>query len=173
MTLCEHAPVTDEGSARIGDAVTRLVLTTFRANGVFLAAGDRLVADQELTSARWQVLGAITLAERPLTVAQIARRMGLSRQSVHATVRRLAERGLVTFAANEDHRRSPLVRITDAGAAAYAEAGRKQEDWARGLGAGIPVADLEAAERVIGELCRRLEDGGPGVDGIDPSREEA
>jgi DNA-binding IclR family transcriptional regulator len=36
-----------------------------------------------------QVLGAIALAQRPLTVPQIARRMGLTRQSVHTTVHRL------------------------------------------------------------------------------------
>jgi DNA-binding MarR family transcriptional regulator len=54
-----------------------------------LEAGDVLSAGEGLTSARWQVLGAIVLADRPPTVPQIARRMGLTRQGVHATVRRL------------------------------------------------------------------------------------
>ncbi|MDH3233798.1 MAG: MarR family transcriptional regulator, partial [Alphaproteobacteria bacterium] len=41
------------------EAVTALILETFRLNGRLLAAGDRLVGDLGLTSARWQVLGAI------------------------------------------------------------------------------------------------------------------
>ena len=142
-----------------GRAATDLVLTTFRANGVFLDAGDRLVADEAMTAARWQVLGAIALAERPLTVAQIARRMGLARQSVHATVRRLVGDGLLELAENVDHRRSPLVRMTGAGEAAYEVVDRKQAEWANRLADGIDPADIEAAERVLRELCRRLEAG--------------
>src|SRR5918992_4319216 len=103
------------------EAATRLILSTFRANGSLLVAGDVLATGEGLTSARWQVLGAIALAGRPLTVPQIARRMGLTRQSVHATVTRLARDGFVGLAANSDHRRSPLVALTPRGEAAYAE----------------------------------------------------
>lgn len=149
--------MSDEELTPVGETVTRLVLATFRANGALLDAGDRLTADQALTSALWQVLGAAALAERPLTVAQIARRMGLSRQSVHGSVRRLAERGLCELAPNENHRRSPLVQLTEAGQAAYAAVDRKQVKWANRLGAGIPQADLETAERVLEALCQQLE----------------
>jgi DNA-binding MarR family transcriptional regulator len=142
-----------------GRAATDLVLTTFRANGAFLDAGDRLVADQAMTAARWQILGAIALAERPLTVAQIARRMGLARQSVHATVRRLVGDGLLELAPNVDHRRSPLVRTTRTGEAAYEAVDRKQAEWANRLADGIDPADIDAAARVLRELCRRLEAG--------------
>src|ERR687892_441018 len=98
-----------------GEAATHVILATFRANGLLLAAGDLLAADDGLTSARWQVLGAIALAERPLTVPQIARRMGLTRQSVHATVKRLARDGLLELGRNADHRRSQLVSLTELG----------------------------------------------------------
>ena len=149
--------MSDEELTPIGEAVTRLVLATFRTNGALLDAGDRLTADQGLTSALWQVLGAAALAERPLTVAQIARRMELSRQSVHGSVRRLTERGLCELAPNENHRRSPLVQLTEAGEAAYAAVDRKQVKWANQIGAGIPNADLDTAERILEALCRRLE----------------
>jgi hypothetical protein len=49
-------------------------------NGQLLAAGDRLVEDLNLTSARWQMLGAIALADSPHTAPQLAARMGVSRQ---------------------------------------------------------------------------------------------
>lgn len=136
--------------------MTRLVLTVFRANGALSMAGDRLVADQGLTGARWQVLGAIVREGRPLTVAQIARRMGLTRQTVHASIRRLTDDGLLAFAPNEDHRRSPLVQLTEAGVAAYAEAMRKEVEWMNRLSAGIAVEDVQAAERMVDLLCQRL-----------------
>ena len=47
-----------------GDALTDLILTMFRVNNLTLTWGDRLVAPFGLTSARWQVLGAIVFAER-------------------------------------------------------------------------------------------------------------
>jgi len=49
-----------------GDAATQVVLETFRVNGLLLAAGNRLAARESLTAARWQVLGAVALAGRPL-----------------------------------------------------------------------------------------------------------
>src|SRR5919197_5954280 len=94
-----------------GRAGTEVVLRIFRANGLLLAAGNLLAADEGLTSARWQVLGAIALAQRPLTVPQIARRMGLTRQSVHVTAGHLVDAGLVERLPNADHRRSPLLRL--------------------------------------------------------------
>lgn len=116
-----------------------------------------IAAEEELTSARWQVLGAIALAGRPLTVPQIARRMGLTRQSVHATVDRLVEAGLVELVANADHRRSQLVRLTELGQAKYEAIDRKQAVWVSGLAGGLRRSDLETTVRVLEELCRRLE----------------
>src|SRR5215210_6586367 len=69
-------------------AITELILETFRLNGRLLAAGDALVRDLGLTSARWQVLGAVAMSPVPLPVSHIARNMGLSRQGVAARRRR-------------------------------------------------------------------------------------
>jgi DNA-binding MarR family transcriptional regulator len=140
-----------------GEAATEVILATFRANGLLLSAGDALTADADLTSARWQVLGAIALAERPLTVPQIARRMGLTRQSVHATVRRLVHDGMLEFAPNADHRRSQLVRLTAPGRAKYSTIERRQSRWVNRLAHGVNRADLRTTARVLDELCRRLE----------------
>ena len=62
--------------------MTGLVLEVFRLNGELLDAGNRLTKPFGLTSARWHVMGAIDLAGSPLTVAQIARRMGLALSDV-------------------------------------------------------------------------------------------
>jgi DNA-binding MarR family transcriptional regulator len=142
-----------------GEAATDLILSAFRANGLLLDAGDLLSADEGLTSARWQVLGAIALAERPLTVPQIARRMGLTRQSVHATVNRLVRDGFLELGPNADHRRSPIVGLTKQGSAKYEALDARQVAWINRLARGIARSDIETAVRVLDELSRRLEDG--------------
>jgi DNA-binding MarR family transcriptional regulator len=142
-----------------GEVATELILQVFRTNGLLLAAGDRLALPDRLTSARWQVLGAVALAQHALTVPQIARRMGLSRQSVHLTVRRLRGDGLLELAPNADHGRSPLVCLTEAGRAQYASVDRRQIEWVNQLAAGLQVPELTAAAHVLSELSERLEAG--------------
>lgn len=148
--------MTDERTPA-GAAATGVILSTFRANGLLLEAGDLLGSDEGQTSARWQVLGAVALSERAPTVPQIARRMGLTRQSVHATVNRLVRDGLLELVPNAEHRRSPLVTFTGAGKTTYGSIDRRQAAWVNRLAHGIRRADLETTARVLGELSRRLE----------------
>ena len=135
--------------SREGEAATQIILGTFRANGLLQAAGDVIAAEEGLTSARWQVLGAIALAEGPVTVPQIARRMGLTRQSVHATVTHLVRDGALELIPNADHRRSQLVRLTDRGSTAYAALDQRQAAWVNRLAAGIELSELEMAARSL------------------------
>jgi DNA-binding MarR family transcriptional regulator len=140
-----------------GEKATEVILAAFRVNGLLIAAGDLLAAEHGLTSARWQALGAIVLAQRPLTVPQIARRMGLTRQSVHTTVNRLLADGMAELAPNADHRRSPLVDLTEQGRTTYQAVDRKQAAWVNQLAAGLTHSDLDTAAGVLGELSTRLE----------------
>lgn len=151
-----------------GEAATRVILATFRANGLLLATGDRIAAADGLTSARWQVLGAIVFARRPLTAPQIARRMGLARQSVRATVQRLVRDGLIELAPNTDHRRSPLIDLTASGRAAYAAVDERQAAWVNRLAGAISTTDLQTTTRVLDQLCRALE-----LTGADSTTSEA
>jgi DNA-binding MarR family transcriptional regulator len=132
-----------------GEALTDLVLAVFRLNGRLLAAGDRLVSDLGLTSARWQVLGAIALAPNPQPVAWLARSMGLNRQGVQRIVNELRP--------NPHHRRAHLVALTKHGESAYAAASRRQMPWANALAKGLDGEELAAARRIIKALGERLE----------------
>lgn len=156
-----------------GDAATDVVLETFRASGLLLAAGNRLAEQEGLTSARWQVLGAVALAGRPLTVPQIARRMGLTRQAVQASANRLFSEGLAETGENIDHRRSPLIRLTELGCLKYAAVDRRQIRWINELSAGLKISDLASAARLLHDLSDRLEKRAPtgqkGNDDDDPA----
>jgi len=147
-----------EGWTPRGKAATDVVLGTFRANGLFLAAGDVLAGEEGLTAARWQVLGAVEVAGRPLTVPQIARRMGLTRQAVQASVNRLLSDGLVEAAENPEHRRSPLIRMTEPGSRKYAAIQKRQAAWVNELAAGLKRSELATAARVLQALSNRLDE---------------
>jgi DNA-binding MarR family transcriptional regulator len=139
------------------DALTELILEVFRVNGGLIAAGDRLVADLALTSARWQVLGAIALSPAPEPVARLARSMGLHRQGVQRIVNELEAEGIVTLGDNPHHRRARLVQLTKKGEALFREAERRQRPWARGLAKGLDPRAIVAAHRLLRSLREQLE----------------
>lgn len=139
------------------EAATALILEVFRLNGALLAAGDALTRDLGLTSARWQVLGAVTLAGRPLTIAGAARAMGLTRQAVRRLVTELAADGFVALAPNPDHRRAALVVLTDEGRRAYATVQERQAAWATRMTEGCAVASLQDATTLLRCLRAALE----------------
>ncbi|MEO8483016.1 MAG: MarR family transcriptional regulator [Acidobacteriota bacterium] len=143
---------------RAGEAFTRLVLDIFRLSGLLLTAGDRLVGPLGLTSARWQILGVIAAADYPQPVAWLARSLGANRQNVQRIVNDLHAAGLVALESNPNHRRAPLVVLSDKGRQAFNEAMRLQAPWANDLADGLLLKDLETAHRIVIALRQRLED---------------
>jgi DNA-binding MarR family transcriptional regulator len=143
-----------------GDALTNLVLDLFRLDSLISTAGDRLVARLGLTSARWQILGAIATAERPQPVAWLARDMGAYRQNVQRIINDLREEGLVTFEANPHHRRAQLVVLTEKGKLTFEAAMRLQAPWINALSEGLAVKDIQTMHRVILALRQKLEGNG-------------
>lgn len=107
--------MTDATSDPFSHPASRLALEVFQLNGALIALGDRLVAPLGLTSARWQVLGAVAQVPDGLPTADIARNMGLARQSVQRVVDDLAREGILAFAPNPRHKRAKLVRLTETG----------------------------------------------------------
>lgn len=140
-----------------GDALTGLMLDLFRLTSLFLTAGDRLVAGLGLTSARWQILGAVVAAERPQPVAWLARDLGANRQNVQRIINDLQDEGLVVLEANPHHRRAKLVLLTDKGRQTFEAAMRLQAPWIDGLSEGLLVKDIRTAGNVIVALRKKLE----------------
>lgn len=135
--------------------VTELILEIFRLNGQLLEAGDRLTGPLGLTSARWQVLGAIETGGQPLTVAQIGRRMGLSRQAVQRIVNDLDSLGFVSLEDNPDHKRARLVALTPVCVEKMSKLDEIQARWARELAQGISETTLRRAAELMSEIRER------------------
>jgi DNA-binding MarR family transcriptional regulator len=141
----------------VAEALTDFILTMFRANNLTVGWGDRLVAPLGLTSARWQVLGAIVAAERPQPVAWLARDLGASRQNIQRIVNDLAKEGMIAFAANPHHRRAQLVVLTERGKQTFDAAIRLYNPRVNEISDGLSIDDVQIAYRVMSELRRRLE----------------
>jgi DNA-binding MarR family transcriptional regulator len=146
-----------ENFTQAGALVTSLFLETFRLNGRLLSSGDQLVAALGLTSARWQVLGAVALADRPQPVSHIARTMDLSRQNVQRIVNDLSDAGYLYFTANPHHKRAKLVVLTKTGREVYDAAHIRQVPWANGLGEAFTAEQIRDALSVLHGLRTALE----------------
>jgi DNA-binding MarR family transcriptional regulator len=141
-----------------GEALSNVMLNLFRISSLLLTAGDRLVARLALTSARWQILGAIANAERPQPVAWLARDLGANRQNVQRIVNDLHKEGLVAFEVNPHHRRAQLVMLTEKGRRTFDAAMELQAPWVNDLADGISVKEIETVHRVLTALRQRLEE---------------
>ena len=141
----------------MGEALTDLILETFRLNGAMIDAGNQLTKPLGLTSARWQVLGAIDLVDHSLTVAQIARRMGLSRQGVQRLVNDLVKLGMLALEPNLDHKRAPLVAMTKKGQIAMEQVNAAQAEWVNQMSEGLSERQVKQALKVLQSVRERSE----------------
>nr|WP_202422768.1 MarR family transcriptional regulator [Gordonia sp. SID5947] len=129
-------------------------LTVFRLNGQFLALAEELARPAGLTATRWQVVGAVL--QQPLTVSDIARAMGITRQSVQRTADLLAADGLVEYRDNPGHRRAKLVHATPAGVAAVRRINPDHRAAAARIASSMSPEDWQRALDALRELSSAL-----------------
>ena len=121
---------------------------------------SQLTRKRKLTSARWQILGAIAYAERPESVAWHARTMGVHRQGVQRIVNELEKEGIVEFQPNPHHKRAHLVVLTPKGQKLFDAAIALQVPWVNDLSKDLSPDDIATATDVIEYLKKRLEEMG-------------
>lgn len=138
-----------------GVIATELVLEIFRVNGLFLEVGDDLTRPVGLTSARWQVLGAVE--QRPEPVNRIARVMGLSRQAVQQTTDALKRDGFIEYHENPHHSRAKLVTLTPKARDALRFINKRQIQWANELGETHSAKQLQEALTLLRQLSQGFE----------------
>jgi DNA-binding MarR family transcriptional regulator len=134
---------------------TELVLEIFRLNGRLLSAGDALARPADQTSTRWQVLGALDQGAR--TVAEIGRRMGLTRQSVQRTADLLEHDGLVAFTDNPAHLRAKLAMLTPRGRMTLEVITKSQIQWAHRIAGQLVEDDLRRALHTLQQVREAVE----------------
>lgn len=85
-----------------------------RINGAFLEVAEKICSNDDLiTVPIWRVIAVIRI--RPMTVSEVAKYLGIKRQSVQSTVNQMKRRGLINLRKNPNHKTSPLVILTKKG----------------------------------------------------------
>lgn len=159
--ICQHIVNSQKGlpmtKSQKGSVFTEIVLEVFKLGGILVSEGDQMGSEFGVTSARWKILGALSIAGEPQTVPKIARRMGLTRQAVQRLVDVMHEDKLLLFHQNPDHRRAKLIGLSEHGKAIYSKLYEKQSKWAINCSMGISQEELETTLSVLKRISDTMD----------------
>ncbi len=141
---------------KLTEVANDLIIEIFQVKTLLLEQGDALVAPIGLTSARWQVLGAISRSTVPMTVPMIAEAMGLSRQGVQKQVNQMLVEGVCQPRHNPQHARSDFIVLTEQGQASFAQAMSLSNAWVHSLIQGQSHEAMMIALGVLKALHQHL-----------------
>ena len=139
-----------------GSIYTELVLEIFKLGGLLVTEGDRLIKLTGLTSARWKVIGALSISEEPMTVAKIAEKMGQSRQGVQRIVNEMVADGVVKCHENPNHKRAKLIAITKKGQELHQTLNEIQVPWANEKAEKIGLREMQQTLKTLKTMTRLL-----------------
>jgi len=134
-----------------GQPLRQAILAVRRLFHVLAGTAGRAHADLGITASMRAVME--TLHERgPRTVPQVAREQDVSRQHIQVVVNGLLDGELVECLDNPDHLRSPIVRLTAAGAKALDAVRRREARLLADLTKKIPGADLKVTLKTLNAM---------------------
>lgn len=137
------------------ELLSGLAKTTYRLNAQFLGIGEQLARPAGLTAALWQVLAAVLRS--PLSVADISREIGTTRQSVQRIADILVEEGLAGYLPNPAHRRAKLLNPTDEGRAAMRRLGPAHAAFAQRLADEMTMDGMRDVSDALTRLSMALD----------------
>ena len=146
--------MTDKRSS-IAYEVTWLIRRTFRA---MASRADQYLAESGLTAADRAVLEFLD-SDGALSVPEIARRYNVSRQHIQVTANSLLDKGLLLSSSNPRHKRSRLLRLSNAGKQQFADIRAQEAQEISRSFAGVDDDSLEVTRQTLSALLQQLEQG--------------
>ncbi|WP_182417216.1 MarR family winged helix-turn-helix transcriptional regulator [Bartonella sp. HY038] len=140
------------------DPMSSFAISLFRAHQALMDCGEAIANKHDMSAARWKFLGALALAQAPLTVPQIAQDMGLTRQAVQRLADEMNELLYVEVHINPIHKRSKLYSLTRLGEELY---NRINDDWlkiAEQLQAKFSPQEVSQSINNLDKFCKAFED---------------
>jgi DNA-binding MarR family transcriptional regulator len=119
------------------------------------ACGDLLHAPLGLSSGMRALLLSIDRLG-PMTVSRLAAMRPVSRQFVQRLTDEMLTGGWVVTALNPNHKRSPLVVLTDKGRAALRTMEEVEAPYLEELGAGLSADEIATATRLLRIIADRI-----------------
>jgi DNA-binding MarR family transcriptional regulator len=139
------------------NALTDLIRAVIRMNATVQKSGTRLMKGTGITNARWQTLSDLFALEKPVTVSELARYMGLTRQAVQRLADDMARDGLVEFAVNSGDARAMHLLLTEVGKAAYDDALEREWQWANAIAADFDEQQIARAVTLLEAITQRMQ----------------
>ena len=138
----------------ISERFTQFTRALFAANNMVLKHGDLVTGKYQQTSARWRILGNIE--PEPLTVSQIAKLTGYTRQSIQRLADELVKEGLATYESTTDQRTKDVC-ITEKGRELLEQLANYENEWVARITQTLSVEELtelaQALEKVRAVLA--------------------
>lgn len=136
------------------DVWSTFALSIFKLNGLLMRVGEDITQAIGQSSARWQVLGR---AYEPQTVANMARDIGHTRQSVQRVADVLAREGLVVYKDNPADRRAQLLELTPQGLEVLTAIYVRQQEWSQRIMTKLNPEQLVEIADALEDIGQRLE----------------
>ena len=139
------------------NAVTDLIRTVLRMNTTVQKSGTRLMRGTGITNARWQTLSELFALEQRVTVSELARYMGLTRQAVQRLADDMVSDGLLEFAANPGNARAMHLCLTEAGKAVYDDALEREWQWTNAISEGFDVENITHSVALLDAITQKMQ----------------
>jgi DNA-binding MarR family transcriptional regulator len=128
------------------ECFTQFTRALFSAHNMVLKHGDLVTGKYQQTSARWRILGNIEPC--PLTVSQIAKLTGYTRQSIQRLADDLVDEGLAAYESASD-RRTKNVCITEKGRELLEKLAEYENEWVARISQHLSVEELTDLTRAL------------------------
>jgi DNA-binding MarR family transcriptional regulator len=139
------------------NALTDLIRTVLRMNATVQKSGTRLMRGTGITNARWQMLSELCALEKRVTVSELSRYMGLTRQAIQRLADDMANDGLVEFAANPGDARAMHLLLTKAGRATYDEALEREWQWTNAIAEDFDAEQINHVVALLEAITQKMQ----------------
>ncbi len=129
-----------------------------RMGSRLLDIGESMLAESKLTVSRSRVLGVVLDSPEPLSISDVARQLGLSRQAVLVLARKMETDRLIDCLPDPNGGRSVLLRATKAGRDEHVSANASQIKYFESLSDVLDKEQLGSTLPILQKLAQHIDD---------------
>jgi DNA-binding MarR family transcriptional regulator len=126
-------------------------------NATVQKSGTRLMRGTGITNARWQTLSELFALEKPVTVSELARHMGLTRQAIQRLADDMANDGLIKFVENPSDARAMHLLLTLDGKATYHDALEREWQWTNAIAEDFDAEQITRAVALLEAITQKMQ----------------
>ena len=137
------------------ETLTRLIREIRTCFNQLRSLAESLGADLEVNPSMRAIMESL-FRDVPMTVPDLAKERGTSRQHVQKVINGLLDQGLVTVVENPEHKRSVLYLLSPKGEGVFAEIRQREAAPMRALSEALDQAEIENTAAVLSRMNDQL-----------------